>query len=86
MRFVIFGADAGGSTVGAHLSRADAAALLSGGPPHIERIQTDGLKMSGKYWRVRDHASGLFRPGRLAVPSGRHCFPVGQNLRYPGCP
>ena len=49
MRFVIFGAGAVGSTVGAHLSKAGAAVLLIGDPPHIEKIQTDGLKMSGKY-------------------------------------
>ena len=49
MRFVIFGAGAVGSTVGAHLSKAGAAVLLIGDPPHIEKIRADGLKMSGKY-------------------------------------
>ena len=49
MRFVIFGAGAVGSTVGAHLSKAGTAVLLIGDPPHIEKIQADGLKMSGKY-------------------------------------
>ncbi len=49
MRFVIFGAGAVGSTVGAHLSKAGTDVLLIGDPPHIEKIQTNGLKMSGKY-------------------------------------
>ena len=49
MRFVIFGAGAVGSTVGAHLSKAGTDVLLIGDPPHIEKIRADGLKMSGKY-------------------------------------
>ncbi len=49
MRFVIFGAGAVGSTVGAHLSKAGTDVLLIGDPPHIEKIRVDGLKMSGKY-------------------------------------
>ena len=49
MRFVIFGAGAVGSTVGAHFSKAETDVLLIGDPPHIEKIQSDGLKMSGKY-------------------------------------
>ena len=49
MRFVIFGAGAVGSTVGAHFSKAGTAVLLIGDPPHVEKIQADGLKMSGKY-------------------------------------
>lgn len=49
MRIVIFGAGAVGSTVGAHLSKAGTDVLLIGDPPHIERIRTAGLKMSGRY-------------------------------------
>ena len=49
MRFIIFGAGAVGSTVGAHFSKAGTDVLLIGDPPHIEKIQTNGLKMSGKY-------------------------------------
>ena len=49
MRFIIFGAGAVGSTVGAYFARAGTDILLIGDPPHIEKIHTDGLKMSGKY-------------------------------------
>lgn len=49
MRFVIFGAGAVGSVVGSHLTKAGAEVLLIGDPPHVERIQQQGLSLGGKY-------------------------------------
>jgi len=49
MRFVIVGAGAVGSVVGSHLAKAGAKVLLVGDPPHVEKIQQDGLKLTGKY-------------------------------------
>ncbi len=49
MRFVIFGAGAVGSVVGSHLTKAGAEVLLIGDPPHVERIQKEGLRLGGKY-------------------------------------
>ena len=49
MRFVIFGAGAVGSVIGGHLAKAGAQVLLVGDPPHVEKIQQAGLKLSGKY-------------------------------------
>ena len=49
MRFVIFGAGAVGSVIGSHLAKAGAQVLLVGDPPHVEKIQQAGLKLTGKY-------------------------------------
>lgn len=49
MRFIIFGAGAAGSVVGSHLTKAGAEVLLMGDPPHVEKIQLEGLRLTGKY-------------------------------------
>ncbi len=49
MRFVIFGAGAVGSVIGAHLSQAGAEVLLIGDGPHVDKIRADGLKLFGRY-------------------------------------
>lgn len=49
MRFVIFGAGAVGSVIGAHLNRAGADVLLIGDGPHIDKVKADGLTLSGRY-------------------------------------
>ena len=49
MRFIIFGAGAVGSVVGSHLAQAGTEVLLIGDPPHVEKIQREGLKLTGKY-------------------------------------
>ena len=41
MRFVMFGAGAVGSVVGAHLSQAGADVLLVGDGPHVYKIKSD---------------------------------------------
>jgi 2-dehydropantoate 2-reductase len=49
MRFVIFGAGAVGSVVGSHFTKAGVEVLLIGDPPHVEKIQQEGLRLGGKY-------------------------------------
>ena len=49
MRFVMFGAGAVGSVVGAHLTQAGAEVLLIGDGPHVDKIKAEGLKLFGKY-------------------------------------
>ena len=61
MRFVMFGAGAVGSVVGAHLSQAGADVLLVGDGPHVDKIQSDGLKLLGKYGEFVCHPAACSR-------------------------
>jgi 2-dehydropantoate 2-reductase len=55
MRFIIVGAGAVGSVVGSHLTKAEAQVVLIGDPPHIEKIQQQGLTLTGKYGEFVTH-------------------------------
>ena len=55
MRFVIVGAGAVGSVVGSHLTKAEAQVVLVGDPPHMEKIQRQGLALTGKYGEFVTH-------------------------------
>ncbi len=61
MRFVMFGAGAVGSVVGAHLSQAGADVLLVGDGPHVDKIKSDGLKLLGKYGEFVCHPAACSR-------------------------